>query len=526
VTTYTYDAAGNRASVAYPNGTVAEYTYDRLNRLTNLANSAPGGGVISSYVYTLGPAGNRTRVVENTGRTIDYTYDGTYKLAQESINDPVFGLQDISYTYDAVGNRLTKVDNGVTTVYTHDANDRLLTENGITYTYDDNGNTLTKIGDGENVSYSYDYQNRLVRVNDASSGSVIDYAYDVDGIRVQKTVNGTNVANYLVDKNRDYAQVLLETDGTGAAIVSYVHGDDLVSQQRASTLYYHYDGQMSTRQLTDGAALVTDTYVFDAFGILLAQAGATINDYLYSGEQYDPNIGFYYLRARYMDPSIGRFITMDDFPVNIFDPYSIHRYLYVGNDPVNYVDPAGQFGFSLTGFVVTGAIIGAIAGAMIYTYITPPGQRSWKGYILSIGIGAALGAAMGYGGWYLWLAYGPTITATYGGITATISKAVADKWTSVNNLMQHFLKHGRQVSQVIRQYYYTAQMYAADAQYIVETGTRFTNRYGQTCYVRWLGNSINTGRAIMGYVVVNTEGKVITFIPMGLKQIAKYIPGW
>jgi RHS repeat-associated protein len=363
VTTYSYDAVGNRASVTYPNSTIAEYTYDALSRLTDLVNRKSGGEIISSYAYTLGPAGNRTGVVENTGRTVDYAYDATYKLTQESINDPVTGSQVISYTYDAVGNRLTKNVDGAVTNHTYDPNDRLLTENGTTYTYDDNGNTLSKASATEAISYGYDYQNRLIDMIDGVGGSQAEFVYDVDGIRVQKTVDGTDITNYLVDKNRDYAQVLEERNDVGSLEVSYVHGDDLISQQRGGvTSYYHYDGQMSTRALTEATEAATDNYVYDAFGILLTSTGATENDYLYTGEQYDPNLGFYYLRSRYYDYVIGRFVTPDPFHGSKYDPASLHKYSYCSGDPMNKLDPSGLFALaSLSVRVAVTAVLISIA---------------------------------------------------------------------------------------------------------------------------------------------------------------------
>jgi 20S proteasome alpha/beta subunit len=103
-----------------------------------------------------------------------------------------------------------------------------------------------------------------------------------------------------VDKNRDYTQVLEERDGSGTVIVKYTYGDDLISQKRSSSLsFYHYDGQMSTRQLSDSSGNITNGYTFDAFGVLLDMFGVTENDYLYTSEQFDANVGFYYLRARY-----------------------------------------------------------------------------------------------------------------------------------------------------------------------------------------------------------------------------------
>ncbi len=343
-TTYTYDANGNRASVTYPNGTTAHYTYDSLNRLAYLENRKADGEVISSYFYTLGPAGNRLNVAEHNGRVVNYTYDALYRLTREEIIDPENGNETIEYTYDAKGNRLTKTDNNGTTSYTYDANDRLVSEAGPgytrTYTYDANGNTITRTAGQDSVSYRYDYENRLIHAT--TMASEISYAYDVDGIRVAKTVDGEST-HFLVDKNRKYAQVLEERDNLDSLTASYVYGDDLISQDRAGTIsYYHYDGLGSTRALTDDSGTVTDTYTYEAFGSLIYSTGSTQNRYLFTGEQYDPNAGFYYLRARYYDPKMGRFLTTDAFEGKLFEPISLHKYMYANMNPVMFVDPTGE----------------------------------------------------------------------------------------------------------------------------------------------------------------------------------------
>jgi len=126
-----------------------------------------------------------------------------------------------------------------------------------------------------------------------SPGGTTEYAYDADEIRV-RSVTGGVITNYVVDKNRDYAQVLEERDSSGNITVSYVYGDDLISQKRSGSVsYYHYDGLGSTRVLTDDTGGITDTYTYEAFGDLLHRTGNTENNYLFTGEQYDPNAGFY-----------------------------------------------------------------------------------------------------------------------------------------------------------------------------------------------------------------------------------------
>ncbi len=366
ITTYSYDNVGNRIKLENSNGTYTEYTYNSLNRLINITHRKSNSSIISSYAYTLGPAGNITRVEENDGRIVNYTYDDLYRLTQENIN----GSRIINYTYDAVGNRLTKNDNGTITNYAYDNNDRLITEGSISYIYDNNGNVISKTGANENILYEYDFQNRLTKatISDISGTNVIEYAYDTDGIRVQKTLNGSNITKYLVDKNLQIPQVLLETTGAGATIVSYVYGDGLISQKRgAIRSYYHNDKQMTVRLLTDSAQNTTDTYIFDAFGILLQRTGSTLNNYLFSGEQYDPNVGFYYLRARYYNPVNGRFISMDPWQGNIFEPYTLHKYVYAYNNPLNYIDPTGKFGIASISISIS--IISILASIALVTFI-------------------------------------------------------------------------------------------------------------------------------------------------------------
>ena len=140
--------------------------------------------------------------------------------------------------------------------------------------------------------------------------------------------------------------MLLEQQQSGSVI--YVHGDDLISMNRSegTTSYFHYDGQMSVRQLTAAGASVTDTYTYDAFGVLLESTGNTPNAFRYAGEQYDPNMGFYYLRARYYAQALGRFISMDSHPGTPCDPASLHKYLYAHANPVMFRDPSGNTAIS------------------------------------------------------------------------------------------------------------------------------------------------------------------------------------
>jgi RHS repeat-associated protein len=142
-----------------------------------------------------------------------------------------------------------------------------------------------------------------------------------------------------------YAQVYQEEKPNGFPVVTYVYGLEQISRtdQLASvTSYYVHDGHGSVRALTDVNGNVTDTYDYDAFGNLIHSTGTSANNYLFAGEQFDPDLNLYYNRARYLNTSTGRFWTMDEFQGDPFAPESLHKYFYANADPANRKDPDGR----------------------------------------------------------------------------------------------------------------------------------------------------------------------------------------
>jgi RHS repeat-associated protein len=105
--------------------------------------------------------------------------------------------------------------------------------------------------------------------------------------------------------------------------------------------FYGYDGFGSVRTLGDSTGTVTDTFDYDAWGNSANVTGTTPNLYLYRGEQYDPDLRLYYLRARHLNPLTGRFLTRDSYAGDVSDPVTFHKYQYAAGDPVNGADPSG-----------------------------------------------------------------------------------------------------------------------------------------------------------------------------------------
>ncbi len=317
-TVYDYDDAGNLTDTDLPNGVDTDYTYDDAGRLESVLNVGPGPTTISSFDYTLDAVGNRTEMVDLVG-THSYEYDALYRLTEVKYPDE----ETDTYTYDAVGNRLTKD----TDDYTYDDADQLTNLEGMPFGYDENGNQTSRGTQPYVDDFAYDHENRLVGadINYLAFG----YSYNGDGLRMRQQVFGQPTTNYTWDVAAGLPVVLQDGDNT------YVYGLDLISATDGGGVqtYFLYDGLGSTSDLTDGSGNVVDGYTYDVFGALRSGSpGAT--DFLFTGEQRDADSGLYYLRARYYDPEIGRFLSRD--PARGGHPYG-----YVANNPVRYVDPSG-----------------------------------------------------------------------------------------------------------------------------------------------------------------------------------------
>ena len=417
-TVYTYDENGNRKTATFANGEVLTYSYDECNRLVLQKTVDKNGTVIAQYEYTLGKGGEQEKVTESGACgsvETSYDYDKAGRLTKEVIEKNNEKTTYI-YTYDAVGNRISKNENGEKTEYTYNSRNQLVTETfatgTVTYSYDANGSLLNQSGAGKAVTYTYDVYNRLIQYTDGSHTET--YTYDAEGVRRSKK-NETENLLFISDTTGSLSQTLAETDGKENLIAAYTMADVLISQTRnGETSYYLYDGHGDVRALLNEAGRITDRYRYNAYGELVEQTGDTENHYLYTGEYYDGTSNLYYLRARYMNPSTGTFISMDTYEGSIYDPDTLHKYLYANGNPVTYSDPSGNF-FSAVGTLVATTIstvynnfdtlnaMGIISGltnSAITAFLGGSDMEITKafvtGYLTGFGLGAVMYVAAAY----------------------------------------------------------------------------------------------------------------------------------
>lgn len=345
-TTFGYDKAGRHVQTTYPNGLVRQHAYDAQQR--------PGGTYFAGnqslsretgawFRYdALGRQQSRQSIGSDSLRS--YTYNPLGMLTGIAITptscDPLV-LQCPSYggesfSYDKAGNR---TDSGAGLGA---STDRYTQFNGETLEYDAEGNLVRRVApDGRETRY---YWNELGQMH--STGQVggywVNYAFNGLGQRVSRKEWSTNSQTYFLYHQ---GNLLAEIDGAGNPIRTYNYNgiDNPVSvtvgnPANGPTYYYVNEQPGHVIGLLDGARNLVNRYRYKAFGQFDAGTGGSVDQPLgYMARELDRHTGLHYVRARWYDSSLGRFISED--PIGLAG--GMNTYAYAGNDPINMRDPSG-----------------------------------------------------------------------------------------------------------------------------------------------------------------------------------------
>jgi RHS repeat-associated protein len=274
----------------------------------------------------------------STTRVITYTYDHLYRLTSADYSTG----ETFAYGYDAVGNRTVQtqtITSTTVTTYTYDDANRLdyYYEDGdqTDLAWDDNGNLLTQ---GTSV-YTWDAANRLVSAE--VGGVVSTFAYNGLGQRTSQTVAGVTT-EYVLDVATGLPEVIVATTGGSSTYYMQVSGQILAQYGSGAWAYALPDHLGSVRQFTNAGGQVTLAQSYDPFGNLFEATGSGASEFGYTGEQVDAGTELLFLRARYYDPGVGRFLSRDPWLGNTQRPQTLHRFAYVLNNAINYTDPSGR----------------------------------------------------------------------------------------------------------------------------------------------------------------------------------------
>ena len=414
-TGFSYDAAGNRTGISYPDGAVAAYAYDKNNRLTKVTDSdgqvaqyaydnagnvlsLTQPGSVSTYTYNANrqPVKAVYSIGENASVSEAFTYDALGRIigsertgsAAEFARSAAYaydakgqlvtyrnGQNKETYAYDALGNRTTKSLNGIQkATYQYNQLNQLtaMTEDGAVYgfVYDRCGNLTEERRDGSLIrQYAYDTAGMMATGRNLESGEETAYTYNALRMRV-KNVRKLAAGDSIRTREMQYVPDFLGAPGnelmsyeTGAGNIRNVFGHGYTRLSRTmSEAPEGVPGKAYFQSDIYGSLLLAA----DAQGNLLQYAERNIWGDLKPGQEMtsgleeslrftsyslDPVIGRYFAQARFYDSRCGRMLSPD--PVK----RGLNRYHYCDNDPVNYEDSTGEIAN-----ILIGGALGAITG--------------------------------------------------------------------------------------------------------------------------------------------------------------------
>lgn len=408
-TSYRYDQYGRLESITYPSGRDLSFSYQngqlqQLNvdgsaRLKNIAyqpfsavkswqwgdnsdyqrtfnldgqlQSFPLGADVVTLSYDRAGRISAQTHAHTASRNQSYYYDLLDRVTGSS------GAFEMSFSFDANGNRLSKTEGSAFDQYTvSETSNRIDTISGAlnrSYQYDAAGNTLS---DGDR-SYTYNTANRLTTI---TKGSVTqDNLYNGLGQRVLKTVDGVSTL-FIYD---EAGHLIGEYDAAGTPLMEVVYlGDQPILAMKPSGVYYVHADHLNTPRAIIGAnQTVIWRWDSAAFGETAANEDPDGNglafrfNHRFPGQVMDVEVGLHYNYFRNYDPITGRYIESD--PIGLAG--GINTYGYVGASPLNFIDP-----FGLDAAVVSPGIFNPAVPRPMVSPIRPPGP--WI-YLLPLPVG-------------------------------------------------------------------------------------------------------------------------------------------
>ncbi|MFN8105308.1 MAG: Ig-like domain-containing protein [Acidimicrobiia bacterium] len=322
----TYDSMSRMATLTRPGGLQDVLSYDPTGRIESRVTRVGAAALVGSS-YTYDPLGRVDARTDGSGTTV-YDYDPASRVTDVTLPDSTH----VGYSYDPLGNRQT-ASTAPSGPYTYEGDHRLRSDGAATYDWDAEGRLRkrTVATTGEETLYDWNGRGQLVAVHQPD-GETISYRYDPIGRRIE-----TNAAGDITRFAYDGANVVAELDAANQVTAAYTHmlGVDqpIAMTQAGSTAQLLANGQGDIVAVAEADGTVNTTYSYDTFG-QVTQNGESQNAFTFRSREFDQDTGLYYMRARWYDPAIGRFISED--PVS-----HLNAYPYAGNDPVNKSDPSG-----------------------------------------------------------------------------------------------------------------------------------------------------------------------------------------
>ena len=430
-TQYAYNDNHDLTVVTYPSGRTVTYQYDAAGRAVSVETASGGSPTTLASSGTYLPFGPLSGLALGNGVTMTRAFDLRYRMTSRDFAGSnyltvamterlpqVFAYDDMNrltsaqgtygqanYTYDTAGNRLTRTLNTASDAYTYDSGvtgrlQSVTGTNATTLTYDASGRT-TGLG---SLTLTYNDRGRLAQVSNPG-GTLGQYTYNALEQRVIKAAGGATTV-FLYDRQ---GRLITESSSTGTILREYIYfnGEPLALVDSGVIYYFANDQLGSGQALLDQNGETVWQASYDPFGAATVTPASTlVNNLRLPGQYFDSETGFHYNWHRYYEPRLGRYLTPD--PIGLEG--GLNLYAYVGNSPLNLLDPYGltTTGSAIGGIIggllggLTGSYVGSTLGALAGTVALPIGGTlvggvggATAGGVLGAGAGSLLGAWIG-----------------------------------------------------------------------------------------------------------------------------------
>ncbi|MBW7473875.1 hypothetical protein K0T92_03890 [Paenibacillus oenotherae] len=349
--TFSYDAYDRLEGILFPDQKKQVYTYDSLNRIQTV--QYPGMETVN-YTYTTADNEYEYKRSFNGSSRQSVTRNAFDELIETLHSKNNVTSYSETFTHDGFSNMtgITKLDGSESeqSSFTYDLLNRIqweeTPEGTSEYQYDGKGSRVInkttqppRLSMGER-NLTYNAMDMLSRFEQTDTGTDASYTYYGDGLRATKNVNGTLTRYVYVE-----GQAIEELDGSGNVKARNIWGNELLWRQDKlanKSGYYWYNGHGDVIRITDASGTEINRYAYDIWGNVTEKVEGMSNPFRYTGEIQDDESGYIYLRARYYDPTVGRFTNEDTYEGENDDPLSQNLYTYVNNNPLKYTDPTGN----------------------------------------------------------------------------------------------------------------------------------------------------------------------------------------
>ncbi len=346
VSSASYTAPGAMAAMTYGNGLTTNYDYyddpgEALSFRLQRVQVGPAGSLLN-LSYTYDSVGNVVTITDskNSGQVQNFTYDALDRLTHAWTTGGGNGAYDWTYAYDQIGNLDWRKEGSTTFDYNYPTVPNSPRPHAVTsvsgknwsYTYDANGSMLTRVENGVSYTQGWNQENRLQTVSGNSTTTT--FTYDGDGNRVKKVEGG--VTTY-------YVGGYYEKQGSTITKYYYAGGQRIAMRKGGVVYYLHGDHLGSTSLTTSASGAEVARQLYYPYGEARWYSGTLPTDYTFTGQRNESSFKLMDYNARYYDPSLNRFIQADTMVPSPANPQSLNRYSYVLNSPLRYTDPTGHF---------------------------------------------------------------------------------------------------------------------------------------------------------------------------------------